>query len=165
MKDALLKGRTLKIADWIEAALSVLFFTGMFGAIVVQVFSRYVLQTPLVWPYELSIYCFIYIVFVGAGMAARCDSHIVFEMIYDRFSRKNQLLIRIATNLFVIAVFLSVFPSTFSFIKFMWHVKSSSLGIPMFLILLSFPFGMGLIVLYLFLWTVKVFQTLRVGKG
>ncbi len=158
MTDTLFKGRTLKVIEWIEAILSILFFMGMLGAIIIQVFSRYILKNPLVWPYELSIYCFIYILFLGAGMATRLDSHIVFGMFYERFSRKTQLFTRIFTNLFVIVLLIMIFPSTFSFIKFVGNVKSSSLEIPLFIILASFPFGMGLIVLYLFLWTIRYIQ-------
>lgn len=138
-----------RIIDRIETILSAVFFTGMFGSIIVQVFFRYVLQSPLVWPYELSIYCYIFIVFTGAAMAARRDSHIVFDMLYERLSEKTRVVTSLISNLIVIAVFISVFPSSIDFMQMFGSVRSSSLGIPMYMVLASFPAGMGLIVLCL----------------
>ncbi|NIW57887.1 MAG: TRAP transporter small permease subunit, partial [Nitrospinaceae bacterium] len=69
----------------LEAVAGAVFFLGMFGAISIQIFARYVLQHPLVWPFELSIYCFIYMIYIGAGIAARKRSHVSFDLIYNRF--------------------------------------------------------------------------------
>jgi TRAP-type C4-dicarboxylate transport system permease small subunit len=149
----------------IETILAVLFFAGMFGAIIIQVFFRYVLKNPLVWPYELSIYCFIYIVFFGAAIASRRNTHIVFGLMVDRMSVQAQLIVRIVTNLFVVAVLLLIFPSTISFIGFMGKIKSSSMGIPMYVVLVSFPLGMGLIVLYSILWAVRHFQEFMIMRN
>lgn len=149
-----------RMINRIESILAVLFFAGMFGAIIIQVFFRYVLKNPLVWPYELSIYCFIYIVFFGAAIASRRNTHIVFGLMVDRMSVQAQLIVRIVTNLFVIAVLLLIFPSTFSFMQFMGTIRSSSMGLPMYFVLASFPFGMGLIILYSIIWTIRHVQEL-----
>lgn len=155
MSKELFNEKLLNVVKRVESALSVLFFTGMFGAIIIQVFFRYVLKNPLVWPYEFSVYCFIYIVFFGAAVASRRNTHIAFGMIYDRMSVRKQLVISAVSNVFIAAVILMTFPSTFSFIRFMGTVTSSAMGIPMYLILSCFPLGLGLIALYVLLWAMK----------
>jgi TRAP-type C4-dicarboxylate transport system permease small subunit len=154
-----------KMIEWVENALSVLFFGGMFGAIIIQVFFRYVLKAPLVWPYELSIFCFIYIVFFGAAIASRRRTHISFGMVFDRMSPRAQLVISILTHVFIAMIILLIFPSTISFISFMGKIKSSSMGIPMYVVLLSFPLGMGLIALYSVLWMVRHFQEFKLTRN
>ena len=68
----------------IESALGALFFMAMFGAVSVQVFSRYVLNRPLVWPFEFSIYCYVFIIYLGGAMAARRGTHVAFDLVYAR---------------------------------------------------------------------------------
>ena len=165
MNEDLFNEKLANIINWVENALSVLFFGGMFGAIIIQVFFRYVLRAPLVWPYELSIFCFIYIVFFGAAIASRRRTHISFGMLFDRMSSKTQLIVNILTNVFIIMIILLIFPSTFSFINFMGNISSSSMGIPMYVVLLSFPLGMGLIVLYSVLWIVRHFQEFKMTRN
>ncbi len=149
-----------KIIDLFESVLCVIFFTGMFGAILIQVFFRYVLQAPLIWPYELSIYCYIFIVFLGAAMAARRDSHIAFGIFFERLPEKIRLLTRIITNILVIILFISIFPSNIKFMKLFGTVTSSSLEIPMYLVFAALPFGIGLIILYLADHTFRNFRKL-----
>jgi len=150
-----------KMIEWAETALSVLFFTGMFGAIIIQVFYRYFLHAPLVWPYELSVYCYIYIIYVGAVMAARRNSHIAFDILYNRLPQRARLVTGILTNLIVTVSFISILPASIRFIRLFWNVKTSSLGIPEYLVLMSFPLGMALISLCLVSWTVTGLRELK----
>ncbi len=165
MTEDLFNEKLANIINLIESALSVIFFGGMFGAIIIQVFFRYVLMNPLVWPYELSIFCFIYIVFFGASIASRRRTHIAFGMLFDRMSPKTQLVINMLTHLFIVVVILLIFPSTISFIIFMGKIQSSSMGVPMYVVLVSFPLGMGLIVLYSILWAVRHFQEFMIMRN
>jgi TRAP-type C4-dicarboxylate transport system permease small subunit len=164
MTEDLFNEKLSNVITWIENALSVLFFGGMFGAIIIQVFFRYVLKEPLVWPYELSIFCFIYIVFFGAAIASRRGTHISFGLVLDRMSAKTRLVVTILTHIFIIIIILMIFPSTISFIGFMGIITSSAMGVPMYVVLLSFPVGMGLIVLYSIVWTIRYIHELRLAR-
>jgi TRAP-type C4-dicarboxylate transport system permease small subunit len=164
MTEDLFNEKLSNVITWIENALSVLFFGGMFGAIIIQVFFRYVLKEPLVWPYELSIFCFIYIVFFGAAIASRRGTHISFGLVLDRMSAKTRLVVTILTHIFIIIIILMIFPSTISFIGFMGIIMSSAMGVPMYVVLLSFPVGMGLIVLYSIVWTIRYIHELRLAR-
>jgi TRAP-type C4-dicarboxylate transport system permease small subunit len=155
----------MKMLEKLEAAAGIVFFLGMFGAIVIQVFARYVMHHPLVWPFELSIYCFIYMTYIGAAIAARRRNHVAFDLIYSRFSPRAQAVSTIATNLFIIGIIVYVMPSSFKYIAFVGDIPSSALQIPWAVILSAFPVGMGLVALHLGVQTVHQIQALRAGKA
>lgn len=165
MADLSINRNIEKAIGLVESVLSVVLFSGMFGAIIIQVFFRYVLKAPLVWPYELSIYCFIYIIFIGAAIAARRDTHIAFSLYHDSLSVRGRLLTRVITNICAIILLIIIMPSSFSFIRLMSGVRSSSLDIPMYVLLSSFPVGISLIILYLSLWTSSYIKTLKSMGG
>jgi TRAP-type C4-dicarboxylate transport system permease small subunit len=154
-----------KLIDRFEYVLSFICFTTMLSAVLIQVFYRYVLGDPLVWPYELSIYCYIYIVFFGAVMAVRRGSHISFNMLYDRLSERLRHVVRIATDIFVIVLFIIIIPSSLNFIELFGSVRSSSLDIPMRMILVVFPVSILLIVIQVAIRMAGNIQALkRMGK-
>jgi TRAP-type C4-dicarboxylate transport system permease small subunit len=149
----------------LESAASVLLLGGMFGAILIQVFFRYVLRDPLIWPYEFSIYCYIYTVFIGAAIATRRKSNIAFDLVYNRFSVRSRLLIESLSNTAIVVILVVVLRATIPYIRFIGGVPSSALGIPLSLVLSSFPTGLGLVVIYLCLQTVSdVREYRRLGR-
>jgi len=155
-----------KFIDRFEYVLSFICFTTMLFAVLIQVFYRYILGDPLVWPYELSIYCYIYIVFFGAVMAVRRGSHISFNMLYDLLSERLQHVVRIATDIFVIVLFLIIIPSSMDFIELFGSVKSSSLGIPLSMVLFIFPISIILIVIQVALRMAGNIRSLKsMGRG
>ncbi len=85
-----------------ETALGVLFFTAMFSAVILQVFYRYVLNDPLVWPFELSIYCYVFIIYLGGAMAARKQTHIAFEMLAGIMPARAQAGLNALLHIFLI---------------------------------------------------------------
>lgn len=144
----MVKGKALsRFIDSLEYLLSFICFATMLSAVLVQVFFRYVLGDPFVWPYELSIYCYIYIVFFGAVMAVRRGSHISFNMLYDLLPERHKHAVRIVTDIFVIVLFLIIIPSSLDFIGLFGSVRSSSLNIPMAAVLIVFPVSIALIVI------------------
>lgn len=68
-------------ASWKRPAVVVALLV-MFVAIIVQVFFRY-LFTPLIWPFELSIFMYICLIYLGAALAARRDSHVAFDVLFN----------------------------------------------------------------------------------
>ena len=67
----------------------VLFLGGISFITCLQVFFRFVLQNPLPWPEEIGRLFFIYLTFVGAGLASITNDHISVELI-DQISKQNR---------------------------------------------------------------------------
>jgi len=154
-----------KLLERIEAAAGIVFFLGMFAAITIQIFARYVLKHPLVWPFEFSIYCFIYMTYIGAAIAARRQSHVAFDLVYSRFSPRAQAVSTIVTNVYIIGIIAYVMPSSIEYIGFIGNVRSSALQIPWAVVLSAFPLGMGLVALHLGIQTIRLAQGLRARKA
>lgn len=68
-----------KVARTIEQVvnlISIVFFSLIFGVMLLQIFFRYILNSPLVWTEELCRYLFIWICFLGWTIALRRGTHI-----------------------------------------------------------------------------------------
>jgi len=138
-----------ELAGSIESWLGGLVFVAMFFAILIQVFFRYVLGDPLVWPFEFSVYCYIYIIYIGSVMAARRQSHISFDMLYDSLPARMRLALGVITNSFVAVIFLATIPSSIGYVSMVGAVPSSSLSIPWGAVLVVFPLGVGFMAIIL----------------
>ena len=53
----------------------------LIGVVSLGVFCRYVLGTPLSWSYELSILIFVWVTFLGAGLALKRGAHVRFDFL------------------------------------------------------------------------------------
>jgi TRAP-type C4-dicarboxylate transport system permease small subunit len=144
-----MKNSISEMADMLETLLGALAFIAMFLAIVLQVFFRYVLDAPLVWPFQFSVYCYIYVIYIGAVMATRRQSHISFDMVFRRLPEGISRPLGVLTNAFIGIMFMVAIPSSIGYIRLVGGVPSSSLDIPWGAVLAVFPLGMGAISLIL----------------
>jgi TRAP-type C4-dicarboxylate transport system permease small subunit len=157
----MLKSRRERIEDMIirvETALGALVFAALFGAVTIQVFYRYVLHSPLVWPFEFSIYCYIAIVYLGGAMAARRGSHVSFDLVSGRLPGRVRMAVAAVLHVFLIVVFaLTIWPAI-GYMNFIGHVRSTALGIPWAWVIALYPAGMALVILHLM---VRVWDDVR----
>ncbi len=79
--------RRTGLLEFCEEALLVAAIAGAFFALLLQVFSRYVLNLPLAWTEELARYLFVWSVFVGASQAMRYGEHIAIGLLVARLPR------------------------------------------------------------------------------
>lgn len=63
--------------DW----LSIIIFWGLAFIVFLQFFTRYVMNDSLAWTEEIARYALIWVVFVGAAMVTRRNSHIAVELV------------------------------------------------------------------------------------
>jgi TRAP-type C4-dicarboxylate transport system permease small subunit len=66
------------VEDWVALAI----FWVMAGAVILQFFTRYVLNDSFAWTEEIAVYCLIGVVFVGSAMCVRLSRHIQVDFIY-----------------------------------------------------------------------------------
>jgi len=65
-------------------------FAVMLLSAVLQVFCRYVLNYPLLWPEEVTRYSMVWLTFIGASLGVKKGSHVSFTLIVERFSGRLQ---------------------------------------------------------------------------
>ena len=144
----------------IETALGVLFFAALFSAVTLQVFFRYVLNSPLVWPFEFSIYSYVFIVHIGGAMAARKQTHVAFGLLAQRLPARAQAALNAVLHIFLVVIFALTIGPAIGYMDFVSGVRSSALGIPWSWVIAIYPLGMVLIIVHLLVRVADDLQTL-----
>ena len=112
-----------------EKYVSSIAFTTLFVVFVLQIFFRYVLNRPLIWPYEVSIFAFIWTAVLGACYAKRHNVHVVFSLVYDKMNPLGQLIFRLIGNSLIMISFAVALYPTYDYIRFMRVERSVRLKI------------------------------------
>ncbi len=152
----------LKIMDNFESyicrALLVTFVTLLFA----QILSREVLGYSITWSEELSVYLFVWFVFLGSSYAAKLSAHNRVTFHYRWLPAKLSTTMELLSDLLWIGfngyfIYLS---SDFVFNKMNLFWKSQTLGIPMKYIYLILPLAFTLM-------TIRIIQVnyLKFVKG
>lgn len=99
------------------------------------VVMRYVMKHPFTWLEEVQLFCMVWIVFCGAGVAFRTGSHVAIEMIVDLFPKKVQRIIGYFIDLVVVLVVGYLFKQSLGFIGMLFQNgrTTNMLGIPYWL--------------------------------
>lgn len=75
-----------KIEEWIGGSL----FISMFIILIMQIFSRQILDRPLMWSEELARFIFIYVGMLGVSIGIRNQQHIFIDFLYNKFPKNIQ---------------------------------------------------------------------------
>jgi C4-dicarboxylate transporter DctQ subunit len=94
----------LKYIEKVEFMAGVVILIIVVAVITINVFSRYVLNRPIVWAEELSVYGYIWIIFLGSSIALRQEKHIMIPMYYDKWPLVMRKIIPLITYLCVILI-------------------------------------------------------------
>jgi TRAP-type C4-dicarboxylate transport system permease small subunit len=143
-----MKGISKKLFDVLEVYLPSVIFLLLIMTVFVQVVSRYGLNRPLPKFFELSIYSFVWAIYLGAALAKRYDQHIRFDIFYRKFSPRMRAIVDIVFDvLTTIVMLLLVFPSI-EYTIWNYKIKASALRIPWTYLLLCFPIFIGLTIIH-----------------
>ncbi|MDR1519366.1 MAG: TRAP transporter small permease [Planctomycetota bacterium] len=94
-----------RVVDRLVNIFMVGIFSLVFLVVLIQIFFRYVLGSPLVWSEELSRFIFIWVSLVGWVQAIRSGSHIRITFIEERLPAGLQKAIRVLFQLCVMVFF------------------------------------------------------------
>ena len=86
--------RLLAALAALERSLIVLLILTIVGNIGAQVFSRYVLNDPLIWVEELATYAFIWATFLGAGLGMKHSRHVRIITFVDKLGTVGGTFVR-----------------------------------------------------------------------
>jgi TRAP-type C4-dicarboxylate transport system permease small subunit len=81
-----------------EEAISVSFGVVLFGVLIWQVVTRYVLNDPSIWTEECARYLYVGVVFFGAAAAVSDRSHIGMPFIVERLPTASRLVVGLVTQ-------------------------------------------------------------------
>lgn len=109
------------------------------GLIVITMFAqvvfRYLLNNSLPWSEELIRFLFVWLTFLGGAIAIRDKSHIAVEFFVERLPKKFYRISRIIS-----ALLISFFTLAMIILGALWmfhsrELRSSALGLPVYLVL------------------------------
>jgi TRAP-type C4-dicarboxylate transport system permease small subunit len=109
--------------------IAALLFVAMFGAFLLQVFTRYVLNDPITWTQEFVLIAYIWIVFWCATFLLHEREHITFDMVYVSLPPGPRRILAVILTGLILVAFASALPGTIDYISFMRIEKSPVLGI------------------------------------
>jgi len=119
------------LLDFTEIYLPMATFACLFLTFIIQIFFRYVLRNPLMWPEELTSLAFIWTTLLSAGYIRRVHGHVAFTLGYDKLPEAMRKIARLSSNVLVFFAFLVPLPSIFKYLKAIHLEKSSVLRIPL----------------------------------
>lgn len=117
-------------------------------AILIQVFFRYVLNISLEWPFELSIYGFIWSLYLGAAYARREGKHVKLDIVYEKLPVKVQAVFNIFFNLITIVIFSLIIYPISDYLIFSYRIKTVALKLPWTYVFGVFPIFLVLIIIH-----------------
>ena len=117
--------------------------------VLLQVFYRYVLNNPIGWTQEISVFCTMIVVMLGAAMAFKRGDHISISFFVELFPEKVQRVITIVANLVTIVFLVTLSYQSWLLSKRAMLQVSPTSGIPLGYIILFVTIGTALSAFYL----------------
>jgi TRAP-type C4-dicarboxylate transport system permease small subunit len=153
-----------RIFNFLEVHLPAFVFMLLILTVSVQVFSRYVLNHPLPKFFELSIYSFVWVIYLGAALAKRYNRHIRFDIINQKLSPNARRVVDIFFDTLTSVIFLFVLVPSIRYTIWNYQVKASALRVPWTYLLLCFPLFILLILVHNTTATVRNIRLLAGGE-
>jgi TRAP-type C4-dicarboxylate transport system permease small subunit len=131
-----------------------LLFVVMFGAFLLQIFSRYLLPNPLPWTDEVALIAFLWLVFWAGGLLLSDREQVRFDIVVHALPDRAKRLVAALGNLLVVGLFGWALPTILDYIAFLWREKTSVLQLPLDWVFSCF--GLALIAIILrALWRLR----------
>jgi len=141
--------------DIFEVYLAVIIFSALIVSIFLEVFFRYVLNNPSPELFELSIYCFVWVIYLGGALATRYNQHVRFDLIYRSLPEKARRMLDIAFNLLTNGVLLVLLYPSIRYTIQVYPIKALALRVPWTFLLMVFPIFVTLVIIHNFTAIVK----------
>ncbi|MGI6030788.1 MAG: TRAP transporter small permease [Eubacteriales bacterium] len=121
------------------------FIVGAMGLIMLlQVFFRYVLQTPLVWSEESVRFLFIWLTFIGISYTVKMKTYTTVELLSSKFSPGVQKILKISCNVLAMIFFAILFLPAMEVMNGQRGIMSTGVKVDMSWVYLSVPVGIVL---------------------
>jgi TRAP-type C4-dicarboxylate transport system permease small subunit len=127
-------GKLQRGAELFCAAL----FAAMFCAFILQIFARYVLNSPISWTQEICTLLYVWIVCVGSAAILHEREHVTFDLIYQSVSPYTRRILAIVGTGFAAIVFLAALPGNLDYLAFMQSQRTPTLRLPMTVVMAAF---------------------------
>jgi TRAP-type C4-dicarboxylate transport system permease small subunit len=107
-----------------ENVLTVM-LAAMFGAFIIQIVFRYLINWPIGWTQELTVVLWIWLVLWGAAFVIRESEEVRFDIFYANARSRTRRVMCVVTGLTLIALYGVSLPAVVDYVAFM-KVESSA---------------------------------------
>lgn len=139
----------VRALDWFGYLLLVAATLVMVISILLQVFFRYALNSPLYWSEEIARYAFVWLVFMGAAIASKRGAHIGVDYLVMHLPEIPKNLLAIFVNLLILFFISCVVYMSVGVIQSNMTQLSPAMRIPMGYIYMAIPIGLGISFMYI----------------
>lgn len=131
----------------LDEILMVLLIGTICLVLILQVFFRWVLQSPLIWSEELARYLFVCLTMLGLSYNVRKKNNISMELLYSKMPPKVQFVISCLTDILALALFGYMIPEMYQYTMSQAGVKSAAMRMPMVILAGSVLVGFILVII------------------
>ncbi len=124
--------KTLK--RWFTTAtesIAAAMLAAMFATFLLQIFSRYVMQTPFGWTLELCLILWVWVVFFGNAFIVRERDHVTFDILYLTAPRRLRQALALISAAAIAIGMIYAFAPTWDYIEWMKIRKTTTVKNPM----------------------------------
>ena len=115
----------------------------------IQVFNRFVLQTPLAWSEDLAMLLYQWVVFVGAALGVKRMRHFGIELVVRQFPERIRHRVELVTPLVMLIVALVMIVQGYNILTLNIHRTFATMDLSYTWAFLPIPLGGVLIIVYL----------------
>lgn len=128
-------------------AVGLLALTGVVVVTIAQVFTRFVLRSPLTWTEEIARFLEAWVVFLGSFFALKKGLHVSVDYFVKLMPERLQRIVAVITHVLILIFLLVVLRATVTLIQEIWSTKSTAAGYPAPLLPAAlFLGGLGMVV-------------------
>lgn len=118
--------RARQLADAVPAILLAV----MFLCFIIQVFMRYVMDSPVGWTVEVCVIAWLWILLWGQSVSVTEVDEIRFDIIYGAVKPAVRRAFRIVFSVLLVAIYTWSLPALWDFVTFMKIQETSYLDVP-----------------------------------
>ncbi|MFC7319317.1 TRAP transporter small permease [Halobacillus campisalis] len=150
------------LAKYLRYVTAFLLF-GIVFVTILQVFFRFVLDSPLTWTDELGRFLLVWVVFLGVGVVSLDDRHLAVNMLQEYMPPIVQLITSFIIRAVIIVFLVIVIYSSQEVIAAAHSNTTGALDIPYSWWRIAAPVGSGLMIIFTIIRSVYDFLDFRNG--
>ncbi|WED24929.1 TRAP transporter small permease [Vibrio sp. JC009] len=127
-----------------ERNIAVVLFILLFCTLVLQIFSRYLLDMSIVWTEELSRWLYIYVVMLGASEAVAKRDHIAVDLVPNLLKPKARALLFIVIHTIYLVTCIYLVKLGYKSTLRMHRLEAITMDVPVSAVYVIVPVGFAL---------------------
>lgn len=128
--DAIARGWKVGFGKFCEGMAAAM-LVAMFSAFILQIVSRYALNSPFGWTLELCLTLWVWLVFWGGAFVVKHRDHVTFDVFYNSARPRLRRWLALTSAAAIVVAFVGALYPTWDFIDFLKIKKSAVLRVPM----------------------------------